>query len=84
MGAPGARHDRIVALVDEMLALQREHAAAARVYADAREGLARRIAVVDAAIDREVYALYGLTAAEIVLVAAGSSTGAHASASEIS
>lgn len=77
-----ARHDRIVALVDEMLALQREHAAAARVYDDAREGLARRIAAVDAAIDREVYALYGLTEAEIALVAGGLSTNAHASASE--
>ncbi len=63
-----ARHDRVVALVDEMLALQREHAAAARVYDDAREGLARRIAAVDAAIDREVYALYRLTEDEIALV----------------
>ncbi len=63
-----ARHDRIVALVDEMLALQREHAAAQRAFGDAREGLARRIAAVDAAIDREVYALYGLTEAEIEIV----------------
>jgi hypothetical protein len=54
-------------LVDEMLALQREHAAAQRVFDDAKESLARRIAAVDAALDREVYALYGLTEEEIAL-----------------
>lgn len=63
-----ARHDRIVALVDEMLALQRERAAAQRAFDDARERLARRSAAVDAAIDREVYALYGLTKEEIRIV----------------
>ena len=63
-----ARHDRIVALVDEMLALQREYAAAQRTFGDARESLARHIAAVDAAIDREVYALYGLTEEEIKTV----------------
>ena len=65
-----ARHDRIVALVDEMLALQREYAVAQRTFGDARESLARRIAAVDAAIDREVYALYGLTEEEIETVRA--------------
>ena len=63
-----AFHDRIVALVEEMLALQREHTAAQRTFDDARESLARRIAAVDAAIDREVYALYGLTEEEIKIV----------------
>jgi hypothetical protein len=48
--------------------LQREHAAARRTFGDARESLARRIAAVDAAIDREVYALNGLTEEEIKTV----------------
>jgi hypothetical protein len=48
-------------------ALLREHAAAQRTFDDARESLARRIAAVDAAIDREGYALYGLTEEEIAL-----------------
>jgi hypothetical protein len=54
--------------VNEMLALQREYAAAQRAFEDARESLARRIAAVDAAIDREVYALYALTEEEIKTV----------------
>jgi hypothetical protein len=63
-----ACHDRIITLVNEMLALQREYAAAQRGFDDTRESLARRIAAVDAALDREVYALYGLTEAEIAIV----------------
>jgi hypothetical protein len=42
--------------------------AAQRVFDDARESHARRSAAVDAAIDREVYALYGLTEEEIAQV----------------
>jgi hypothetical protein len=44
--------------VDETLALQCQHAAQ-QTFDDARQSLARRIAAVDAVIDREVYALYG-------------------------
>ncbi|MBM4459130.1 MAG: hypothetical protein FJ011_15440 [Chloroflexi bacterium] len=63
-----ARHDRIVALVDEMLVLQRDLAAAERTLDDARHDLARRIARVDREIDRLVYELYGLTEEEIRIV----------------
>jgi len=60
-----ARHDRIVALVDEMLALQRALAEAERTLDDDRADLARRCARVDRELDGLVYELYGLTAAEI-------------------
>ena len=63
-----ARHDRIAALVDEMLALQRELAAAEKSLDDARSDLARRIAWVDREIDGLVYQLYGLTEEEIKIV----------------
>jgi len=54
--------------VDEMLALQRDLAAAERTLDDARHDLARRIARVDREIDRLVYELYGLTEEEIRIV----------------
>jgi hypothetical protein len=41
---------------------------AQRVYDDARESLARRIAAVDAALDWEMCALYGLTENEVRIV----------------
>lgn len=63
-----ARHDRIVALVDEMLALQKEHVEAERALDDARANLARRSAQVDREIDWLVYELYGLTEEEIKIV----------------
>jgi type I restriction-modification system DNA methylase subunit len=63
-----ARHDRIVALVDEMLVLQRELVAAEKSLDDARSDLARRIARVDREIDGLVYELYGLTEEEIKIV----------------
>jgi hypothetical protein len=63
-----ARHDRIVARVDEMLALQRALAEAERTLDDARGDLVRRCARVDRELDGLVYELYGLTAAEIKLV----------------
>ena len=63
-----ARHDRIAALVDEMLALQRELAAAEHAWAEEQEDLARRIARVDREIDGLVYQLYGLTEDEIKIV----------------
>ena len=54
--------------MDEMLALQRDLAAAERTLDDARHDLARRIARVDREIDRLVYELYGLTEEEIRIV----------------
>jgi hypothetical protein len=66
--ADKARHDRLVALVEEMLALRREHAAAEQALDETRRDLARRIAAVDRAIDALVYELYELTQAEIAIV----------------
>lgn len=66
--AEKAQHDHIVALVTEMLALQKENAEAERRLDDKRHELARRIAEVDRAIDQAVYRLYDLTEAEISLV----------------
>ncbi len=63
-----ARHDRMVALVERMLALH-EELATARASAPGRVVLLdRQIAATDAEIDRLVYALYDLTAEEIRLV----------------
>jgi len=63
-----ARHDRMVALVEEMLHLQREKAAAEARLLDSRHDLARQIERLDAQIDALVYELYGLTEEEIVVV----------------
>ncbi|HLP03763.1 MAG TPA: N-6 DNA methylase [Opitutaceae bacterium] len=60
------RHDRLVALVDTMLALHAKLAAAQSP--DVEENLRRQIAATDRAIDALVYALYGLTPEEIALV----------------
>jgi hypothetical protein len=62
------RHDAIVALVTEMLQLQKDYAQAEREKEDRRHPLKRRIGEVDAAIDRLVYELYGLTEEEIAVV----------------
>jgi hypothetical protein len=62
------QHDEIVALVDEMLQLQKDYAQAEREKEDRRHPLKRRIDEVDAAIDRRVYNLYGLTEDEIKLI----------------
>ncbi len=69
--ADRARHDRMVALVTEMLDLQKEHAQAERAKEDRRHDLKRRIDQVDAAVDRLVYELYGLTEEEIKVVEGG-------------
>ncbi len=61
-------HDDIIALVNEMLGLQKEYAEAERLKEDRRHALAARIADVDAAIDERVYQLYGLTEEEIKIV----------------
>lgn len=63
-----ARHDRVVALVEEMLCLQREKAEADQYKLNARHDLARRIEQLDAEIDTLVYELYGLTEEEIGIV----------------
>jgi len=66
--ADAARHDRMVDLVTEMLALH-ERLAAARMPRDVTM-LQRRIDRVDHQIDALVYELYALTADEIAIVEA--------------
>jgi hypothetical protein len=63
-----ARHDKMVALVEEMLRLQKEHAEAEALKEDRRHDLARRIERLDAEIDALVYELYRLTEEEIGVV----------------
>ena len=63
--AEKAQHDHIVALVTEMLELQKAHAEAERTLDDQRHRLAKRIEEVDRTIDAAVYQLYGLTEEEI-------------------
>jgi len=64
--ADAARHDRLVALVERMLALHRKLAAAS-IPAD-KKLYQRQIAATDQQIDALVYELYGLTAEEIAIV----------------
>lgn len=64
--ADRARHDTLVALVERMLKLHEEFAAAKSP--DAQTHLQREIRATDEAIDRLVYQLYGLTDDEIQLV----------------
>jgi type I restriction-modification system DNA methylase subunit len=66
--AEKAAHDEIVALVEEMLGLQKERAAAESALDDRRFTLQKRIEQVDAEIDRRVYTLYELTEEEIKVV----------------
>jgi len=65
------QHDALVALVEEMLQLQKDYAEAEREKEDRRHALKRRMDEVDAAIDKRVYNLYGLTEDEIKAVEAG-------------
>jgi hypothetical protein len=65
------QHDALVALVEEMLQLQKDYAVAEREKQDQRHALKRRMDEVDAAIDKMVYNLYGLTEDEIKAVEAG-------------
>lgn len=62
------QHDAIVALVEEMLQLQKDYAEAERHKEDRRHALGARIEQVDAAIDQIVYRLYDLSAEEIRVV----------------
>jgi len=64
--ADRARHDQMVALVERMLALHRQLAAARTPTA--KELLGRQITATDAQIDRLVYELYGLTEEEVGIV----------------
>ena len=60
------RHDRMVALVEEMLVLHRQLAAARTDHE--RTSLKRQIEAADRQIDRLVYDLYGLTEQEIRII----------------
>jgi REP element-mobilizing transposase RayT len=64
--ADAARHARMLTLVEGMLALHR-HKAAARTQSE-QELYQRQIEAADAAIDRLVYELYGLTEEEVRIV----------------
>jgi hypothetical protein len=61
-----SRHDKMVELVDRMLALHKQLAAAKAP--PERANLQAQIDATDRRIDRLVYELYGLTDAEIALV----------------
>ncbi|NQE44853.1 hypothetical protein C5S31_02360 [ANME-1 cluster archaeon GoMg2] len=61
-----AQHDKLVALVDTMLELQKKHHET-RLERD-KELYERQIKIVDAQIDKLVYELYGLTEEEIRLI----------------
>ncbi|MFZ3080281.1 MAG: Eco57I restriction-modification methylase domain-containing protein, partial [Bellilinea sp.] len=60
------RHDRMVSLVESMLALHKQSAAAR--LPDEKERLERQIQATDRQIDRLVYELYDLTDEEIKIV----------------
>jgi len=64
-----SRHDQMVSLVEQMLALQKSLAAAKTP--PEQTSLERQIAATDQQIDRLVYQLYGLTDDEIKLVEGG-------------
>jgi len=61
-----AKHDELVALVDNMLELQKKYHEA-RMERD-KELYERQIKIVDAQIDQMVYDLYGLTEEEVKVV----------------
>ncbi len=62
--AEKAQHDKLVALVDNMLELQKKYHET-RMERD-KELYERQIKIVDARIDRLVYDLYGLTEGEAI------------------
>jgi Cys-tRNA synthase (O-phospho-L-seryl-tRNA:Cys-tRNA synthase) len=64
--AEKAQHDKLVALVENMIELQKKHQEA-RMEQD-KELYERQIRIVDAQMDRQVYELYGLTEEEIRVV----------------
>ncbi|MEO8613298.1 MAG: TaqI-like C-terminal specificity domain-containing protein [Chloroflexota bacterium] len=62
------RHDGMVKLVEDMLRLKQEYAAAEASLSDKRHELAEQIERTDKAINALVYELYGLTEDEIRIV----------------
>lgn len=66
--ADRTNHDKMVALVEKMLTLKQQEAAAESSLADKRHELAELITYTDRQIDALVYELYGLTPEEIALV----------------
>jgi len=64
--AEKVQHDKLVALVDNMLELQKKHQET-RMERD-KELYERQITFFDSQIDRLVYDLYGLTEEEIEIV----------------
>ena len=69
--ADKARHDRMVAMVEQMLDLKQQHATLDAALDDRRHAVAERIARLDRDIDLLVYELYGLTDDEIAIVEGG-------------
>lgn len=69
--AKSVQHDKAVNLIDEMLALHRDQAAAQSPHE--KDALAKQITATDRQIDALVYQLYGLTPDEIALVEGGDS-----------
>ena len=65
-----AQHDKLVALVESMLELQKKYDET-RMEQD-EEFYERQIKIVDAQIDQMVYDLYGLTEEEVKVVGEGS------------
>ena len=63
------RHARMVALVEQMLALHQRRAAARTPHE--QSVLAAQIAATDRQIDRLVYALYGLSEEDVRIVEGG-------------
>ena len=61
-----ARHSSMVSLVDQMLELHKQHAAARTSHE--KTAIQRQIEATDGQIDRLVYELYGLTEEEIGIV----------------
>ena len=64
--ADKARHDKMAALVEQMLALHKQLAAAKSPHG--KTVLQRQIDATDRQIDQLVYELYGLTDQEIAIV----------------
>jgi hypothetical protein len=71
--ADKARHDRMVALVTQMLDLNKRLQDASLDHD--KELLARQVEATDASIDKLVYELYGLTEEEIRIVEGSSKSG---------
>ena len=66
--AEKAQHDALVALVEKMLSLKAESAQLENTLYDRRHEVQEAIERTDKAIDAAVYALYGLSEAEITIV----------------